>query len=133
MHAQRREPEEEHNADQSVGNSVPRRNKRAVSVCRYLSPIERNGQQRDARPPAEDLVDNNVIGTDPAREAEDAEERRDKARKPVPAEGTDEYDEKVSISRDRPAVRRGWVRLGLVVETVEEGGVDECSGPNHGR
>ena len=132
MNADGSKPEEDDHSDQSVCNGVPRRNQWAVCVCSDLSPVESNWQERDPAPATEELVDNDIVGSYPAGEAKDAQEWRNEAWKPVPAERACEDNKEVSVSRDGPAVGLGWIGSRLVMEAVEEGGVDKTCGPNHG-
>ena len=124
MKPNRSEDEEYDHPDHGVSYCVPRWNKRARGVCSYLGPVEGNGDQRDPGPAAEELVYSDIIGADPADKCKNAEEGRDEAGEPVPTKGAEEDNEEVSVSGDTPAIALCWVGLGLIVETVEQSGVD---------
>ncbi len=109
MNPKRSYPPEYDHTNHSIGYCVPGWNKRTISVCGDLSPVKGNWQQRDSGPSAKKLVYNNVIGADPDGECEDAEERRDEAREPVPTEGTSKDNEEVFVTGDPPAVALRWV------------------------
>lgn len=105
------DPPEYDYTNHGIGYCVPGRDKRTIGVCGDLSPIKGDWQQRDPSPSAKELVYHNVVGAYPDSECEDAEERRNEARKPVPAEGTNEDEKEILVSRDAPAV--ALCRVGL--------------------
>ena len=90
--------EKQNHADKSVRDSMPGWDQGAVSIGADLCPVKGNWQERYTSPSSEKLVDNNVVGTNPAGKAEDTEERSDEARKPIPAEGSREYEKEVFVA-----------------------------------
>ena len=124
MNSNRGEDEEYDHPNHRVTYCVPRWDKRAVGVCSYLGPVEGDGDQRDPSPATEELVYSDIVGTDPANKCKNAEERRDEAGEPVPTKGGEEDDEEVSVTGNTPAIALCRVGLGLIVETVEQSGVD---------
>ena len=132
MNANGSDDEEEDHSDQGIGYRVPWRDQRAVRVGADLRPIECDGDERHPSPATKELIDDDVIGTDPADKGKDAEEGRDEAREPVPGEGADEHIEEVSVSGDPPPMGLGRICLRMIVKTVEESGVDQAGGPDHG-
>ena len=111
MDPERCDPPEENYTYRSIGYCVPRRDKRTVGVGGNLSPVEGDWDQRDPSPPTKKLVHDNIVGSNPNGEREDAEERRDEAREPVPAERTGEDDEEVFVAGNGPSITLCWVGL----------------------
>ena len=97
-------PEENNQANQGVGDSVPRRDQGAENVRRDVSPVERYGDQGNAGHAAKELVDDHIIGFDPCYESKHLEELSDPTGEPVPHKRTKEDEEEISITRDSPSI-----------------------------
>jgi hypothetical protein len=110
--------------------------------------IKSDWNQGDASPATEELIDNHVLRSNPCNKYEHAQELGDCARlaslidlgvqmltvagEPISDETTDEYMEKVSISRNGPSIGSGGFRLAVVMERVHKGGADQGLWPDHG-
>lgn len=68
----------------------------------------------------------------PADPGKVREALEDPAREPIPDEAGTSKNEKPPIPSHSPTVGFGRVRRGVIVKCVEQGAVDEISGPNHG-
>lgn len=127
-----RDHEEENDADERVGDGVPREHQGREGEAGDLGPVEGDGDQTESAGVPEQLVDDDVVGCDPGGESKVRKRLEDPAREEVPAEGAAENDQEVPVTTDAPSVRLARVGRGVVVEGVEERGVDQVGGPDHG-
>lgn len=96
-------------------------------------PVKGDGQETQAGVAAKDLVDDDVVGGDPAGEHEELEELGKDLGNPLPDKGAGGDDEEEAVAANLPAVGHGRVGGRVVVQRVHDGGGDEHSGPHHGR
>lgn len=120
------------NTGGNVGNGKGRGLKRREQETRDDGPVERDGQETQSSVSTKDLVNNDVVGGDPAGEHEQLEELGNNLRDPLPAKGTSRDDEEEAVSANLPAVGHGRVGGRVVVQRVHDSGGDEHSGPDHG-
>lgn len=94
-------------------------------------PIERDGEQADARLAAEQLIDENIVGRDPGGEREDLQELSHDLGNPLVAGGGGCNNQKELVSSNLPAI--GQTRVGgrVVMKSVHDG-EDQIRGPHHG-
>lgn len=98
------EDKKEEDASENVGDGVERGDEGRANVSADDGPVKGNGHQAVAMLRAEDLVDDDVVGRDPADPGEDGQALEDPARKPVVAEGAAADDEEELVAADRPPV-----------------------------
>lgn len=122
--------EEEDHAASNVRLSPPGSGERRANVS-DLAPVECDDRHSEARDGTEELVDDDIVGGDPADPVEIREGAEDVAREEVPAEGTEEAVEEEAFTRDTTA--RTDTGVLLRVQRVEQGAGDEVGGPDHGR
>ena len=115
-----------------VGNGESGSLERGAEETRDGSPIERDGQNTETGLATENLVDGDVVGSNPANEGEDLEEDGEDLRNPLVEEGADSNDQEELITTNLPAVSGSGIGRLMVVEGVHDGGGDEGRGPNHG-
>lgn len=129
VQSRRDDPEEEGEADKDV-QGRPVRAEQRVAVVGDHGPVERQREQAHARDHAEDLVDGDVVGHDPADPGEVAQPGEDEPGEPVPDEGGARDDEEEADARDAPAVGDG---VGARVQRAQQGDVAQHAGPDHAR
>ena len=81
---------------------------------------------------AEDLVDNHVIGCDPADPVEIREALGDPTGEPVPYETSGENVEEVSVSANAPSIGSGGIGWFVIVESIHKCRLGQGLGPDHG-
>lgn len=125
----REEPEEEHEADGDVGLGPPRCSQRRSDVC-DLGPIKGEEAHTEPMRGTEQLVDDDVVGDDPADPAEVAEGGEEVAGDEVPGDRPGETDEEEAFAGHASTVTNTSI-VGRV-QSVEKGACDEIGGPDHG-
>ena len=122
------DPEEEHEAGRDVRRRPPWGCERGADV-RDLRPVEGDERHSEAGVVAEELVDNDVLGRNPADPVEEREGLEDVAGEEVPAEGSQEHVGEEAFTGDTTA--RTHAAVVLRVQGVEESASDEVRGPDH--
>lgn len=82
---------------------------------------------------AEYLVDNHIIGRDPADPVEIGESLSDPTGEPVPCEAPGKNVEKVPVSTNPPSIGRGGIGRFVIVESIHESRLGQGLRPDHGR
>ena len=96
-----------------------------------LVPVECDQRHAQPRLVPEQLIDDNIVGCNPAHPAKIAEGLEDVAGEEVPAEAPRKRVRKEALAREAGSVADPDVLLR--VERVEERAGDEVRGPDHGR
>ena len=122
-------PEEPHEAGGDVRGRPPRGREGRADV-RDLGPVEGDEGHAQAREVSEQLVDDEVVGRNPADPVEVAEGLEDVAREEVPEERAGERIDEETFTGDTPMSSNTSVLLG--VEGVEQRAIDQIHWPNHG-
>lgn len=78
------------------------------------------------------LVDNHVIGSNPADPVEVGEALGDPTREPVPCKTPGKYVEEVSVSTNAPSIGDGGIGRFVIVESIHESCLGQGLGPDHG-
>lgn len=125
-------PLERKKSGQGEGEEEERRDetcrgyKRAFEVGNH-GPVKGEDAHAETRVCSEQGVDDNIVGGNPASPIEDAEGSEKEAWNPVPDEAANESNEEETFAGNVASV--GFAK-GLM-KGIEEGGVDEGTGPNH--
>ena len=120
--------EEKDHPRRDIRLSPPGCSERRADI-RNLTPVERDDGHSKARHGAEELVDNDVVRSDPTDPVEVRQRLERISRQPVPAERAEECVGKEPLAGDTAA--RAHACILLRVQGVEERAGDEIGGPNH--
>lgn len=120
--------EEEHEANSNVGDRPPRSSQRRSDVS-DLSPIEGNDRHSETGSIPEELVDDDIVGSNPTYPAEYAKSGEKIPWEKVPQTGANEAYREESFSRNTASTTHTSVML--TMECVEEGTSDQIGGPDH--
>lgn len=96
-------------------------------------PIEGDWDETKTSDTAKNLVDNWVLWSNPAGEGEVGQELSDPSWEEIPDERSGKDVQEPPVASNGPAVGLRWVRWRVVMESVEQGCVDQVRWPDHGR
>lgn len=111
-----------------VSNSPPRSSQWRSNVCN-LGPIEGDQRHTQTGDDTEELVDNNVLGSNPANPGEVTEGTEEVAGEDVPDGTAEEHEEEEAFSGDTTSATHTSILLS--VEGVEQCASNKRIGPDH--